>query len=132
MAFTTSSSLWVPNSFSSDALLAVSKMPWLPCLTLLALAQLTPLNSPHYPAIRLRGKRRQKRQGNSLVRDKDFPPAHNLCERNRRVLLPVLDGFRAVDEDDEVVVLALVVHLGLLVVSARHIDCLCGERGFGS
>lgn len=52
--------------------------------------------------------------------DEDLPSAHDLSERYRRVLFPLGDGVRAVDEDDVVILLAGVVDLGLAVVSARH------------
>jgi hypothetical protein len=46
------------------------------------------------------------------------------CEGHALVLLPLLDGLGALDEDDEVLALALVVALGLGGVSA-HVGC-CG------
>lgn len=52
--------------------------------------------------------------------DKDLPAADDLSERNALVVLPVLDGLDVVDEDDEVLLLALVVDLGLGVVAASH------------
>lgn len=57
---------------------------------------------------------------NLLVGDEDLPAIHDLRKRNRFVLLPVLDGLVRVDEDDEVILLALVVDLSLLRGSARH------------
>ena len=54
--------------------------------------------------------------------DKDLPPTHDLRERHRLVLLPLLHGLLAVDEDDKVLIGALEVHLGLGGVSARHDD----------
>ena len=83
----------------------------------------TPLLSLHYPAIRLRARGTED-AGNSLVRDKDLPAVHDLRERDRGVLLPVLYRLGAFDEDDEVVIRALVVHFGLLVVSTRHVGGL--------
>ena len=47
------------------------------------------------------------------MRNKDLPPIHNLCHRHTLILDPVLHGLRALNKDDEVVVLALVVDLGL-------------------
>lgn len=56
----------------------------------------------------------------SLVRDENLPAADNLGQRDGLVALPRLQLLRALDKDNEVLVLALVVHLGLLVVSAGH------------
>ena len=47
----------------------------------------------------------------------NLPPAHHLRQRHAAILLPLLDRLGAIHEDDEVVVLALVVDLGLGVVS---------------
>lgn len=63
-----------------------------------------------------------------LVGDQDLKAADNLGERNAGVLLPLLDSFCAVNEDDEVLGLALVVDLGLLSVATSHVDCLFGLR----
>lgn len=57
-----------------------------------------------------------------LVGDKDLERAHNLCERDRLIRLPVLGRLDIVNEDDEVLVLALEVDLNLLCLSASH-DC---------
>ena len=62
---------------------------------------------------------------NLLVRDEDLPPVHDLRQRHRLIVLPVPNCLYAVDEDHEVVLGALVVHLGLRVVSARHDGCSC-------
>ena len=62
---------------------------------------------------------------NLLVRDEDLPPVHDLRQRHRLIILPALHRLYAVDEDHEVVLGALVVHLGLRVVSARHDGCSC-------
>lgn len=59
----------------------------------------------------------------SLVGDEDLPAVHDLCQRDGAVLLPVLDGLLGVDEDDKVVLLALVVDLGLNSLAAgSHCD----------
>jgi len=58
-----------------------------------------------------------------LVRDEDLPPVHDLRQRHRLILLPALYRLYALDEDHEVVLGALVVHLGLRVVSASHDGC---------
>jgi hypothetical protein len=55
-----------------------------------------------------------------LVGDEDLEAADNLCKRDARVLFPVLDGLGAVDEDDEILGLALVVDLGLGSITASH------------
>ena len=62
---------------------------------------------------------------NLLVRDENLPPVHDLRQRHRLIVLPVLNSLYTVDEDHEVVLSALVVHLGLRVVSARHDGCSC-------
>ena len=62
---------------------------------------------------------------NLLVRDEDLPPVHDLRQRHRLIVLPVMYRLYAVDEDHEVVLGTLVVHLGLRVVSARHDGCSC-------
>lgn len=62
-----------------------------------------------------------------LVRHEDLPAADDGCKGDRLVLLPVLHSLSRVDEDDEVVTLALVVDLALGFVSARHCGwVLCG------
>ena len=55
-----------------------------------------------------------------LVRHEDLPAADDGCEGDRLVILPVPHSLSRVDEDDEVVALALVVDLALGFVSARH------------
>lgn len=62
---------------------------------------------------------------NLLVGNQDLETADNLCEGNAGVLLPVLESLGAVDEDNEVFGLALVVDLGLLSVATSHVDCMC-------
>ena len=54
------------------------------------------------------------------MRHENLPAVDDLRQGNRPVLDPVLDGFGAVDEDDEVVLLAFVVDFGLLGVAAGH------------
>lgn len=55
-----------------------------------------------------------------LMRHEDLELAHDLGQGGGAVVLPVLDGFDVVDVDDEVFVLALVVHFGKVGVSAGH------------
>lgn len=57
-----------------------------------------------------------------LVGDEDLESADDLCQRDRTVILPVLDGFHVVDHDHEVFVFALVVDFGVVTVSASHFD----------
>jgi len=62
-----------------------------------------------------------------LVRHEDLPAADDGCQGDGLVILPVADSLSRVDEDDEVVALALVVDLALGFVSARHCGwVLCG------
>ena len=58
-----------------------------------------------------------------LVGDEDLPSTDDLRQWNALVFLPLLNSFRRVDEDDEVVSLALVVDFGLGIVST-HVGCL--------
>jgi len=60
-----------------------------------------------------------------LVGDKDLEAVDDLSERHALVLLPVLNGLDALDEDNEVLAGALVVALGLGGVSA-HVGCVGG------
>ena len=55
------------------------------------------------------------------MRDEDLQAVNDLRKRNGAVMLPVLHGLGGLHQDDEVVVLALVVHLDLLIVAA-HVD----------
>lgn len=57
---------------------------------------------------------------NLLVGDEDLESLDDLCERNTLVGLPVLKRLGILNEDNEVILLALVVDLGFLGVSARH------------
>lgn len=68
---------------------------------------------------------------NLLMRDKNFPASDDLRKGDTAVLLPVLHSLRVVHEDNEVIVLALVVDLGLGTVSTRHDDRLEGFLSFG-
>ena len=52
--------------------------------------------------------------------DENLPAGHHLREWDALVLPPLVEDIHAVDEDDEIIVGALVVHLSLLVVTARH------------
>ena len=54
--------------------------------------------------------------------DEDLERADDLRERDALVGLPLLCRLDVVDEDDEVLVLALVVDLGLLNFASGH-DC---------
>ncbi len=56
-----------------------------------------------------------------LVGNEHFKRADDLCQRDCFVGLPVLCGFDVVNEDDEVLVLAFIVDLGLLCFSANHV-----------
>lgn len=58
--------------------------------------------------------------GSLLVGDEDLPAVDDLRQRDGLVLLPVLNGLVGVDEDDKVIILALVVDLGLSVGTARR------------
>lgn len=69
----------------------------------------------------MRGKIRRA-TANLLVGNKDLERADNLRKRDRLIGLPVLGRLDIVNEDDEVLVLALEVDLNLLDVSASH-DC---------
>lgn len=59
---------------------------------------------------------------NILVGDEDLESADDLSKRNRFVGLPLLCRLHILNEDDEVLVLALVVDLGLWYFSTSH-DC---------
>jgi hypothetical protein len=54
------------------------------------------------------------------VRNKNLPTAHDLGQGDGAILAPVLGGGDVIDENDEVVGVALVDHLGGGVVSASH------------
>ena len=57
---------------------------------------------------------------NLLVGDHDLEGARDLSQRYARVLLPRFEVVFGVDEDNEVFILAFVVDLGDIDVSARH------------
>jgi len=57
-----------------------------------------------------------------LVGDKDLESADNLCQWDGLVGLPALCSLCIVNEDDEVVLLALEVDLDLVCFSTSH-DC---------
>jgi len=59
--------------------------------------------------------------GSVLMGNEDFEHAHEVSERDALVGLPFLGGGEVIDEDDEVLILALVVGLDLLCFSARHV-----------
>lgn len=61
-----------------------------------------------------------------LVGNEDLEAVDNLSKRDALVLLPVLDCLAALNEDDEVLALALVVAPDLSRVSA-HVDCVGGD-----
>ena len=135
-----SSSLLVPNSFSRVAFEALSIWPWAPCLMgnqlafcyrvshcLSSIFKKKKESSPwkrswlnkRDPFTELRGKK----QVDLLVGDEDLERADDLSERDALVGLPVLGRLRIVDEDDEVLVLALVVDHGLLCSASGHDYC---------
>lgn len=60
----------------------------------------------------------------------DLEGRNEVSKRNALVALPLLVGLNIIDEDDEVVA-ALVMDLGLLSLSASHCDCLL-RKGSGS
>ena len=63
--------------------------------------------------------------------DEDLEAVDDLGEGHALVLLPLLNGLGALDEDDEVLALALVVAPDLSGVSA-HVGCVGGAWvGFG-
>ena len=57
-----------------------------------------------------------------LVGHEDLEPADYLGQRNRPVLAPVLYRLNVIDHDNEVLLFALVVDLGLRAVSTRHLE----------
>ena len=75
--------------------------------------------------IRLQEWRGKGKSQNLLVGDEDLECADDLGERDALVGLPILCRLCIVDEDDEVLVLALVVDLGLLTFASGH-DCGVG------
>lgn len=59
------------------------------------------------------------------MRHEDLECRDEVSQGNGLVLLPLLVGLEVVDEDEEVVVLALVVNLDLSS-GALHFDLFCG------
>jgi len=55
-----------------------------------------------------------------LVRDEDLVGGDEVGQRDRLVRLPLLEQLGILNEDDEVVLLALVVDLGLVGLAANH------------
>jgi len=68
------------------------------------------------------GRGVQDALGAMLVGHEYLPAADDLGEGDSLVALPLLDVLGAVDEDDEVILLALIVDFGLAGVSTRHDD----------
>lgn len=62
------------------------------------------------------------RAGSLLVCNEDLEGGDEVAHRNRLVTLPLLEVGNIVNEDDEVVLLALVVDLGLRSLSLDHFD----------
>ena len=62
--------------------------------------------------------------------DEDLEATDNLCQRNRSIVLPVLNSFHVVHEDNIVLLLALVVDLGLLTIPTSHSDDVGGIGSF--
>lgn len=52
--------------------------------------------------------------------NEDLETADDLRQRNRAVILPIFDSLDIINKYHEVLILALVVHLGLGGISARH------------
>jgi hypothetical protein len=59
-----------------------------------------------------------------LVRDEDLEGRDEVRHGDALVALPLLVGLDVIDEDKEVIVLALVVDLGLSGLAASHLECL--------
>jgi hypothetical protein len=73
----------------------------------------------------MRGK---KRHHNLLSSDEDLEGADDLCQRDSLVCNPLFCRLCVVDEDNEVVLLALVVDLDLGCFTASH-DCWLLKSG---
>lgn len=65
-------------------------------------------------------------KGASLVRDEDLETVDDLSERDGSVLLPLLYRLRILGEDDEILFLALVMHLATDGVSTGHVGYVWG------
>lgn len=119
-----SSSLCVPNSFSSVAWLASSWIPCAPCL-----------ESP----ISHRGKKKQKRGdvyksglgggGGILVRHENLKAINHLRQRDRAVVFPIVERLGIIDVYDKIFFLALEMNLGLKSVSTSHAGFVGGGVG---
>lgn len=55
----------------------------------------------------------------------NFPAVQHIAKGDTAVLLPLLQDFEIVDEDDEVVRATLVEDLGNGIVGTRHVDGGC-------
>lgn len=62
-----------------------------------------------------------------LMRYENLEARHNLSERDRTILLPVLNRGNVVDHNDEVIFFALVMDLGLGCVAAGHFGGVLGR-----
>ena len=63
------------------------------------------------------------------MRNEDLEGAHEMRKRLALVISPLLQLLGAVDEDDEVILLALVVDLALSCFTANHLECLFWKGG---
>jgi hypothetical protein len=61
-------------------------------------------------------------RGSILVRNEDLERSNEIGQRRALVTLPLVQLGDIVNEDDEVVLLALEVDLGLVCFSASHVD----------
>jgi len=112
----TSAWSFVPNSFSRRALEARSSVPWAPCLAEMLLTR----------------DGMAAASESLLVRDKNIKAVHHVHQRYALIALPSLDRPCTLDNDDEVVVLALVVNTGNFAVRTSHCGCNTrAERGNG-
>jgi len=66
---------------------------------------------------------------NLLVGGEDFESRDEVGKGHRLVALPLLVSLNVVDEDDIVVLSALVVDDGLVGVALNHCGGVCGEYG---
>ena len=62
-------------------------------------------------------------EGSLLVGDEDLESIDHLCKRDASVLLPALYNIFALNENNEVLIGALVVDFGNLRLSCRHDSC---------
>ena len=63
--------------------------------------------------------------------NKDLPPIQDLSKGNGAVIAPVVEGGDVVDENDKVVVGALVEDLGVRFVAASHCGVWCVVFNWG-